>query len=48
MSKGKVIQMRNFPEDLHRRTRIQALKEGITMKALIIRLLTEYLEKVGG
>jgi len=43
-----VISLKDFPDDLHRRTKVQAAKEGITIKGLIIRLLTEYLEKVGG
>jgi len=43
-----VISLKDFPDDLHRRTKVQAAKEGITIKGLIIRLLVEYLEKVGG
>lgn len=45
---GKVIQMRDFPEDLHHRAKVQAAKEGITLEALIIRLLQEYLDRKGG
>jgi len=43
-----VISLKDFPDDLHRRTKVQAAKEGTTIKGLIIRLLTEYQEKVGG
>jgi hypothetical protein len=44
----KVIQMRNFPADLHKRVKIQAAKEETTLKAIIIKALEEYLKKVGG
>jgi plasmid stability protein len=30
-----------FPDDLHRALKIRAAEEGITLKALIIRLLSE-------
>jgi hypothetical protein len=43
-----VISLKDFPDELHRRTKVQAAKESTTIKGLIIRLLTEYLEKVGG
>ena len=44
----KVIQMRNFPADLHKRAKIQAAKEETTLKEIVIKALTEYLKKVGG
>ena len=44
----KVIQMRNFPADLHKRVKIQAAKEETTLKAIVIKALEEYLKKVGG
>jgi len=43
-----ILNIKDFPDDLHRRTKVQAAKEGITMKALIIKLLEEYLEREGG
>ena len=43
-----VISLKDFPDDLHRRTKVQAAKEGISIKALVIKVLEEYLEKVGG
>jgi len=39
------IYLRDFPDDLHRRVKIQAATETTTMKDLIIRLLEEYLDK---
>ena len=42
------VYIRDFPEDLHVRVKIQALKERTTLKDLTIKVLTEYLEKVGG
>jgi predicted HicB family RNase H-like nuclease len=40
-----VINIRGFPDELHRRAKIQAAVEGITLKDLIIKALTEYLKK---
>ncbi|RJQ56455.1 MAG: toxin-antitoxin system HicB family antitoxin [Desulfobacteraceae bacterium] len=42
------IFIRDFSEDVHRRAKIQAAKEGITLKDLIKKALIEYLEKKGG
>jgi predicted HicB family RNase H-like nuclease len=42
------INLRDVPEDLHLRAKVQATKEGLSLKALVIRLLEEYLKKVGG
>jgi len=44
----KVIQMRNFPADLHKRAKIQAAKEETTLKQIVIKALEQYLKKVGG
>ena len=41
------VYIRDFPEGLHIRVKIQALREKTTLKDLTIRVLTEYLEKVG-
>jgi len=42
------INLRDFSNELHRRGKIQAAKEGITLKELIKKALLEYLEKKGG
>ena len=42
------VYLREFPKDLHKRAKLQAVKEEITLKAIIIKALTEYLERVGG
>ncbi len=42
---AKTIIIKNFPEDLHRRAKAKAALEGITLKALIIKLLETYLEE---
>ena len=39
------INLRNFPDDLHRKVKIQAAIEGITLKDLIIKAVTEYLKR---
>jgi len=41
---AKTIIIKNFPEDLHRRAKARAALEGITLKALIIKLLKTYIE----
>jgi predicted HicB family RNase H-like nuclease len=45
---GKVVMMKQFPDDLHKRAKLQAVKEEITLKAIIIKALEQYLKKVGG
>ena len=40
---SKTIIIKNFPEDLHRKAKAKAALEGITLKALIIKLLETYL-----
>ena len=42
---AKTIIIKNFPEDLHRRAKAKAALEGITLKALIIKLLETYLKE---
>ncbi len=37
-----------FPDDLHKRAKLRAVKEEITLKELIIKAVTEYLKKKGG
>ena len=41
---AKTIIIKNFPENLHRKAKAKAALEGITLKALIIKLLETYLE----
>ncbi len=41
----KALTLKEFPDDLHRDMKIQAAKEGITLKALIEKAMTEYIEK---
>jgi hypothetical protein len=45
---AKTVIVKDFPEDLHHRIRVQVAKEKTTMKELIIRVLTEYLKRQGG
>ena len=39
------VNLRDFPEELHHRAKIQAAVEKTTLKDLIIKALTEYLER---
>jgi predicted HicB family RNase H-like nuclease len=39
------VNIRGFPDELHRQAKIQAAVEGTTLKDLIIKALTEYLKK---
>ena len=40
--------LRDFPEDLHRKAKSEAALMGISLKELIIRAITEFLEKRKG
>jgi plasmid stability protein len=40
------INLRNVPDDLHRKAKVRAAMEGVTLKQLILRLLDEYLDGV--
>ena len=42
------IFLRDFPGDLHRKAKAEAALMGISMKELIIRAITEFLEKQKG
>ena len=41
----KTINIKDFPEDLHRKAKAEAALMGISLKELIIRAITEYLKK---
>ena len=45
---AKVIMLRTVEEDLHRRVKMQAAKEGMSIQALMTKVITEYLDRVGG
>jgi plasmid stability protein len=45
---AKVILLRNVEEDLHRRVKMRAAKEGTSIQALMTKVITEYLDRVGG
>jgi len=40
-----IINIKDFPDDLHRRAKSEAALEGISLKAIIIKALEEYLRK---
>jgi len=40
-----IINIKGFPDDLHKEAKIQAAVLGISLKELIIRALTDYLKK---
>lgn len=44
-NKVMVLAIRNFPRNLHHEAKIQAAVEGISLKDLFIKSLTEYLRK---
>jgi len=43
-----IINIKDFPDDLHRKAKSEAALMGISLKELIIRVLTEYLNKKKG
>jgi len=42
------LYVRDVPQELHTRVKIQAIKEGMTLQALVLKALEEYLKKVRG
>ena len=40
-----ILNIKDFPDDLHRKTKSEAALEGISLKALIIKALEEYLKQ---
>jgi plasmid stability protein len=42
-----VLNIKGFPDDLHRQLKIQAATMGVPMRELIIKALTEFLKKKG-
>ena len=43
-----VLNVKDFPDELHRQMKIQAAIDGVSLKDLIIKALEKYLEKKGG
>lgn len=43
-----VLNIKDFPDELHRQIKIQAATEGASMKDLIIKAMQEYLKRKGG
>ena len=39
-----ILNIKAFPDELHRQVKIQAAVEGVSMKDLIIKALEEYLK----
>ena len=39
------INLRDIPEDLHRKAKATAAMEGMTLKELVIKAIEEYLKK---
>jgi len=42
------VYVREFPADLHKRAKMQALEEDMTLRELIIKAVEAYLKKKGG
>ena len=42
------LNVKDFPDDLHRKAKAEAALMGISLKELIIRAITEYLKKKKG
>jgi len=41
-----VINLRNIPEDLHRRIKSEAALRGLSLRKFIIQILEEYLDRL--
>ena len=42
-----VINLRDFPDDLHQAAKIRAVMDKTTLREIIIRAITEYVKKPG-
>ena len=42
------VYVRDFPEDLHKKAKMKALEEDMTLRELIIKAVENYLKKKGG
>ena len=42
-----VINLRNFPDDLHQAAKIKAVMDKTTLREIIIRAIAEYVKKDG-
>jgi len=40
----EALYVRNFPDELHKKARLRAVEEDITLRELIIKALDEYLK----
>ena len=40
-----ILNIKDFPDDLHRKAKAEAALEGISLKALFIKAVEEYLKK---
>jgi predicted HicB family RNase H-like nuclease len=40
-----IINIRDFPDEIHRKAKSQAALQGMSLKDLIIKAVTEYLKK---
>lgn len=43
-----ILNVKDFPDDLHRKSKAEAALMGISLKEFIIRAMTEYLKKKKG
>ena len=41
-----IMNIKDFPDDLHRKAKAEAALMGISMKAFIIKAIEEYLKKI--
>jgi predicted HicB family RNase H-like nuclease len=41
----KIVTLKDFPEDLHRKAKSTAALMGISLRELIIRAITEFIKK---
>jgi predicted HicB family RNase H-like nuclease len=39
------VNIRDFPDELHRKAKSQAALQGLSLKELVIKAVTEYLKK---
>jgi len=42
----EALYVRNFPDDLHKKARLRAVEQNLTLREVVIKALEEYLKTV--
>ena len=42
---AKAVLIKDFPEDIHKKAKLQAVTEGVSLRDLIVKAVAEYVKK---